>query len=303
MPSPGLMKIACLGYDNLLSDVFWLRTVRYVHNQQKGAKRFDMLDEMLDVVTRLDPYACDTYERGGCWLYQDAGRPNDGMEFMQKGLRLVPKREERRWKLAYHIGQCFRDVLYDEKSATRYFEMAREMPGAPRVLAVAVAAGYERQGMFEKAIELWEEARDDIDTEQAPSYFNMNNQRAIVANEAVHVQRGLDLFEGRFGYRPKDLRGLVSVGLLSELPENSVVFQLRIMEIRATMQMMESLRNKINDFGNRLGRPPKGFSELIEAGMLDSVPKPAIRDAGGEGRFELLPSGDIKYVYIPQGLS
>jgi len=219
VPSPGLMKVACLGYDNLLSDVFWLRTVRYVHNQQKGAKRFDVLKDMLEVVTRLDPYACDVYKRGGCWLYQDAESPDDGIEFMQKGLRLVPEREKNRWELAYHIGQCFRDVLYDEPNATRYFEMARKMPDAPAVLIVAVAAGYERQGMFERAKSLWKEARD---TTADVNIANAAHQKTLdietTKRTIAILQQKVDTFTEQFGRVPLDLSELVRVGFLDAVP-------------------------------------------------------------------------------------
>ncbi len=215
VPSPELTKIACLGYDNLVSDVFWLRTVRYVHNQQKGAKRFDMLKDMLDVVTRLDPYACDVYKRGGCWLYQDAESPVDGIGFMQKGLRLVPERKKNRWELAYHIGQCFRDVLYDEHDATRYFEMARKMPGAPPVLIVAVAAGYERQGMFDRAKELWKEARDTTADVNIANAAHQKIQDIETTRHTIDfLQHKVDTFTEQFGRVPQDLSELVRAGFL-----------------------------------------------------------------------------------------
>jgi len=219
VPSPAVMKVACLGYDNLLSDVFWLRTVRYVHNQQKGAKHFDMLNDMLEVVTHLDPYALDVYKRGGCWLYQDAESPHEGIEFMQKGLRLVPEREKNRWELAYHIGQCYRDVLYDEPNATRYFEMARKMPDAPAVLIVAVAAGYERQAMFEKAKTLWKEARDttaDINIRNAAHQKTLDIE--TTKRTIGFLKQKIDTFKEQSGRVPHHLSELVKAGLLDAVP-------------------------------------------------------------------------------------
>lgn len=302
VPSPGLVKMACLGYDNLMSDMFWLRTVRYVHNQQKSAKRFDMLMDMLDVVTRLDPYTCDVYKRGGCWLYQDAERPNDGIGFLQKGLQLVPEREKNRWELAYYLGECFREVLYDEESATHYFEIARSMPDSPHVLTVAVAAGYERQGRFDRATKLWEQARDYIDAKQVPADFSIDDYRAAVKTKAEDLMHLLGYFEQRFGYQPKDLRALIAAGLIQELPEPPVVCQIKIIEIRTTLETMENLRNKVSAFNKRFGHLPSGFPEMIDAGLLDKTPEPAIRDAGGQGRFELMPSGKIEYSYVPEEL-
>ncbi|MBN1592593.1 MAG: hypothetical protein JW941_05025 [Candidatus Coatesbacteria bacterium] len=297
VPSPTLMKVAALGFDNLLADIFWLRTIRYVYNQQQGSKNYDMLDEMLEVVTRLDPYESDIYERGGSWLYEDAGRPQEGIKFLEKGLKMVPEKDEARWRLAFHIGKCYREVLFDEKEATRYFELAKTMPGVPRMITVSVAAGYERQGEFEKAIKFWEEARDYLDSDNLPADFDMDQYHAAVSHEAMNVKHGLDLFKQRFGYRPKDLRGLISAGILSELPKNPVVFELRIMEIRATMKMMDILKDKVQTFEKEKGRMPKDLQELVEAKMINSIPRPAIRDAGGDAEFELSPTGEIRYVF------
>jgi hypothetical protein len=123
-----------------------------------------------------------------------------------------------------------------------------------------------------------------------------------VKNKAEDLLRVLDYFEQRFGYQPKDFRALVAAGLLDELPEPSVVFQMKIMGIRTTLETMENLRHKVIAFNERFGRLPREFSEMIDAGLLDRTPKPAIRDAGGQGRFELMPSGDIEYSYVPEEL-
>lgn len=302
VPSPVLMKIASLDFDNLVADILWIRTVRYVFGERKANRRFEMLQGMLDVITFLDPFTCDTYEYGGGWLYQDAGLPNDALRFMLKGMRLVPETASGKWNLAYLIAQCYRDAVYDDVNATRYFEKAWKMPGAPPSLITAVAAGYQRLGDFDRAIALWEQARDDIDWQEVPPDFDINIHRTNVAQEAARVIKQLDIFARHFGYRPSDLRGLVGVGLLDKLPEPSVVFQMRIFEIRATQELMKRLKLKVNIFEERFGRVPKDFSEMTKVGLLDSVPEPLIIEAGGKGRFELSPSGDIEYGYIPSEL-
>jgi len=219
VPSPALVKTACLGFDNLLSDIFWLRTVRYVFNQQKGHGRFRMLKDMLEVVTGLDPYPCDVYIRGGCWLYEDAEDAHDGIGFLQRGLRFVPEYAAKRWQIAFHIGKCFREELHDEKNATRYFEMALQMPNAPRGLIVAVAAGYQRLEEFEKAKKLWKEARD---TTGDPKIKNAANKRILEIEKIQKtiglLQQKVDAFAKAHGQSPKSLSEVVASGLLDTVP-------------------------------------------------------------------------------------
>ncbi|HUT03098.1 MAG TPA: hypothetical protein VM163_04320 [bacterium] len=219
VPSPALVKTACLGFDNLLSDIFWLRTVRYVFNQQKGHRRFRMLKDMLAVVTGLDPYPCDVYIRGGCWLYEDAEDANDGIGFLQRGLRFVPGHAANRWQIAFHIGKCFREELHDEENATHYFEMALQMPHAPRGLIVAVAAGYQRLEKFEKAKKLWKEARD---TTGDPKIRNAANRRILeiemTQNTIGLLQQKVDAFAEAHGRSPKSLSEVVASGLLDTVP-------------------------------------------------------------------------------------
>ena len=219
VPSPALVKTACLGFDNLLSDIFWLRTVRYVFNQQIGPGRFRMLKEMLEVVTGLDPYPCDVYIRGGCWLYEDAENANDGIGFLERGLQFVPQDAANRWQIAFHIGKCLREQLHDEEKATRYFEMALQMPRAPRGLIVAVAAGYQRLEEFDKAKDLWKEARD---TTGDPKIRNAANKRILeiemTQNTIGLLQQKVDAFAKGHGRSPKSLPEVVASGLLDRLP-------------------------------------------------------------------------------------
>jgi len=219
VPSPALVKTACLGFDNLLSDIFWLRTIRYVFNQQKGPKHFRMLKDMLDVVTCLDPYSCDVYVRGGCWLYEDAEDANDGVGFLERGLQFVPKQVLNRWEIAFHLGKCLREEVHDEKNATRYFQMALQMPHAPRALMLAVAAGYQRLEKFEEAKKLWKEARDTTGDPKIRNAANKRVQQIEMTQKTIGLlQQKVDAFTKAHGRSPHSLSEVVASGLLDKVP-------------------------------------------------------------------------------------
>ena len=58
------------GLENVLADVYWLRTVQYFGGQRAFAtdKRFDLLAPLIDITTTLDPRFEMAYRYGAVFL-------------------------------------------------------------------------------------------------------------------------------------------------------------------------------------------------------------------------------------------
>ena len=219
VPSASFVKRASLGFDNLVADLLWLRTVRYVFREHKGPNRFKWLKEMLQIVSEMDPHFCQVYWWGGGWLYMDADRPEDGIEFLKKGLKYCPDK----WLIPYHLGKCYREKLFDEKRATFYFEKAYHTPGAPKALMLAVAAGYERQGLFDKAQRLWREAqRTTADPNIAQAAAKKVRDIQATIETMAFLDRQIEAFQQKFGRIPDTLEELLLAGLITKVPAPAI---------------------------------------------------------------------------------
>src|SRR5215467_10906151 len=87
VPSPKALKQMSLGYDGLLADIYWTRTVQYFGSKHReGASNYKLLAPLLEITTALDPQLIVAYQFGGNFL---APMPPDGAGMPQKGVALV----------------------------------------------------------------------------------------------------------------------------------------------------------------------------------------------------------------------
>src|SRR5262245_49841479 len=93
--SPAALRRFSLGYTGLMADIYWTRVVQYYGNKSiHHSQRFDLLKPLLDMTTALDPHLIVAYDFGSTFLAQQppygAGRPDDAIEFVKRGIRDNP---------------------------------------------------------------------------------------------------------------------------------------------------------------------------------------------------------------------
>jgi hypothetical protein len=149
----------------LAADLYWIRAIQYyggtrLHDDtpearqaaQEGAtpqSRFELLYPLLDMTTTLDPRFNIAYRFGAIFLAEPppggAGRPDQAVALLQKGLRERPDK----WEYMQDIGFVHYWWERDYKAAADWFDKASQIPGAPWFLrslaAVTLAEGGDRR--------------------------------------------------------------------------------------------------------------------------------------------------------------
>jgi tetratricopeptide (TPR) repeat protein len=152
-PSGKFLKQSALGHTSTLADIAWLRAIQYYGHHRLTDKKYDMVGHIFDIVTTLDPNFVHAYVFGAIVLAQDAGRPEEGLALLKKGMRHNPEN----WLLAFETGFIYHIMLKDYENAGRYFRLASVLPNAPSFPARFAAFANERAGRTETAIQLWSE--------------------------------------------------------------------------------------------------------------------------------------------------
>jgi hypothetical protein len=203
------------GFETLAADVYWLRTVQYFGNQRLFAegRKFDLLKPLIDITTSLDPRLEIAYRYGAVFLCEPppvgAGRPEEGIEILEKGARANP----RSWRLWQELG--FYTYLYlddAERAATILLEASRS-PDAPFWLA-AMAADIEAEGGDRlKARRMWERmyAQSEEGVLRANAQARLEILDALDLADAIAGR--VEEFTRREGRSPARLEELVSRGL------------------------------------------------------------------------------------------
>jgi hypothetical protein len=91
------MKRLALGFDALLSDVYWIRAIQHYGGDRLSKdrrQRYELLDPLLNLTTTLDPYFTIAYRFGSIFLSEPPpggpGRPDRAIALLQKGIGVQP---------------------------------------------------------------------------------------------------------------------------------------------------------------------------------------------------------------------
>jgi tetratricopeptide (TPR) repeat protein len=212
IPSPKILKRISLGFNGLLADIYWTRAVQYFGSHHHDhALRYDLLAPLLESTTELDPQLIAAYQFGAIFLAQKppegAGDPEAAIALVEKGVRANPSA----WKLYFNLGW----IQYDRKDyvgASKAFERASQVPGAPPAMKVMAASMVQHAGERQTARYLWSQI---YNTTEDPSI----RRNAIKRLRALQVDDEVDALEGAVqsykqasGRYPTELSELQSAG-------------------------------------------------------------------------------------------
>lgn len=212
--SPALVKKMALGFDGLLADLYWMRTIQYFGRRDKADKRpvrFKNLSRLLEITTTLDPDLMDAYHAGSCFLAEPdpvgAGQPREAISLLDRGIRTHP----REWRLVYDKGFIYYWFVRDYRASAETWLQAAKIPGAPSWMESLAAASFSKGGSIEMAGMLWrrqyeQSTRPDVKENARNHLFSIE-----VDMELAILRSAIAVYHQKSGSFPAHLRELAAV--------------------------------------------------------------------------------------------
>ncbi len=160
------LKRASVGFDSLMADVYWIRTLLYFGREferQRGVNEtFDvsqlkLLEPLLNITVELDPRLLAAYRFGAVFLPEI--NAESAVRFVELGVRNNP----REWRLYQDLGFVHWRRKQFREAADAYARGA-SLPGAPAWMrpmsALMLAKGGDRETAREMFRRLHEESDD-----------------------------------------------------------------------------------------------------------------------------------------------
>jgi hypothetical protein len=197
-----LLKKLSLGYDSLLADIYWTRSVQYYGTRiGSPGEKFELLWPLLDITTTLDPKLMIAYRFGAIFLSEPiptgADRPDLAVELVKRGVAAIPDD----WRMESDLGFLYYWHLKDYAQASATYLDASKKPDAPLWLKIIAAQVAAKGDSFSTSRAIWTEL---FDTAQNP---------AVKKNAFQHLQSGD--YRKRYGRYPETVKELYQSGLLS----------------------------------------------------------------------------------------
>lgn len=128
IPTSQMVKVASLGYDQLIADLYWLAFVQYTGDRLAREKDKGPLSyKYLDLITELDPHFMQAYWYAAFVIGGEQKTPGLAAQLLDRGLQANTDT----WYMPFIAG--INQYLYakNELAAAKYYRMAAKYEGAP----------------------------------------------------------------------------------------------------------------------------------------------------------------------------
>jgi hypothetical protein len=215
------MERAVLGYDALVSDIYWMRAVVYFGRQrlsQAPNKNYDLLYPLLKLVTTLDPRFIVAYRFGAIFLSEQPpggpARPDLAIELLEAGMQHAPDR----WEYPRDIGFVYYWGYRNARRAAEWFTRASEVPGAPLWLKTTAAMMLSAGGDRESARRIWEHMYEGADNDWLRNEARIRLAQFDALDQIDQLNLIVWRYEARMGRFPGSWQHLVDMRVLRGIP-------------------------------------------------------------------------------------
>jgi len=216
LPRGEYLKLAVLGYRNIVADFIWLKAVQNYAGRNQSRAGYLAAYHAADVATDLDPDFVHAYKASGTILSVWANMPNESVAILKKGVQNNPAV----WELPFFLGYDYYYDLHDPQTAATYFQKAASLPGSPGWLGKLAAKMTVQAGDPDAALEFLQRLYQATSDERT-------REGLLERMREVEVERRIRLLEGavkqyrdQYGVLPKQLNDLAGKGLLATIPED-----------------------------------------------------------------------------------
>ncbi len=214
LPIDKYAQLISFGYNNVLADIIWMKTLVYTGEHLKSDRNFKYLVSLLNAVTSLDPRFFYPYRFAGTILPWEAHDTDSAIKILQKGLRYLPDN----WYLWFITGFIYLYFKENYRKAAFYFKEAATKPGRPLFVVSLAGKLLAKENDADTALKiLWEVYKNTRNEETKRKI--LRRIKMIIAERNFRIlEDAVSRFRKREGRLPESLNELVQKGYLREIP-------------------------------------------------------------------------------------
>jgi hypothetical protein len=219
LQSPLLVKKMSLGYEPLLADIYWTRSVQYYGARiGKSNEDFSLLWPLLDITVTLDPKLMPAYRFGAIFLSEarpiGAGRTDLAVELTKRGIAANPDE----WRLWADLGFLYYWRLKDYQHASAAYLAASNYPKAPPWLKLMAARVADKGGSVETSRIIWTELFESTTNARMRDIAREKLRGLKAQDDEAHINTSAEEYRQRFGRFPTSTVELQAAGMLPGIP-------------------------------------------------------------------------------------
>lgn len=209
-----------LGFESVLADLYWLRTVQYFGGKrlEEENKNYALLKPLLDITTDLDPNFKIAFTYGATFLSEPfprgAGAPEEGIALIDRGIEHHPDY----WRFYLDKGFLYFWFMDDCEKAAETFLEGSKIEGAPYWMVATASRTLTGCGEREMSRTLWALLHETAETPQQRENAAVHLQQLDALDQMDALRDVLERYETATGRAPASWQELIAAGYLKSLP-------------------------------------------------------------------------------------
>ncbi|NOY85448.1 MAG: hypothetical protein GXO96_11630 [Nitrospirae bacterium] len=181
LPSGDYLKPLALGYNQVVADLLWIKTVHYFGSHFTTDKEYPWLHHILSIIIDLDPQFDFPYYFGGIVLSMEADQKDRANDILARGMEAYPEK----WEYPFYIG--FNHYYHDGNPAAAlpFIEKAAALPKVPEFVKSLVGTLYLETGKKETALQFFRKIYENTSDDLVREKISMKVEK-ILSEEVNH---------------------------------------------------------------------------------------------------------------------
>jgi hypothetical protein len=214
LPQGDHLRLASLGYRNIVADVIWMKVVQHFGERKQVAAGYRWAYHAVNVLTDLDPKFVMAYQATGTILGVWAGQARESIAILEKGMAHNPDV----WRLPFLIGYDYYYELCEPAQAANYLRIASLLPGAPSYLPALAARMTVEGGNPEAALEFLARFHQQTRDERLQEALAQRMAEVQAEKDIRALENGARQYKARYGKSAVHLHDLVAGGIIERIP-------------------------------------------------------------------------------------
>jgi hypothetical protein len=208
LPDGQALRVLSLGFDRLVADLFWLRTIYYMGDEHSAAAGYPDAARLANLVTDIDPGFRTVYIVMSGAIGALMGDPDAAIALLEKGVQHVEY-----WKLHFLLGFNYFIERMDYARAAEQMKLGAEK-GGPPYLPLLSARLYAQAGDPETAIAFIKVRLAETEHEETRLALEKRYWDLWITRDLAAINRAIEAYRRVHGAEPVDLAALLGTSLL-----------------------------------------------------------------------------------------
>ncbi len=214
LPDGQVLHVLSLGFERVVADLFWIRTIYYIGDENASVAKWPAAERLSDLVTDVDPHFDSAYVVMASVLGQLRSDPDAAIRVLEKGTA-----NSDYWRIHFLLGFQYFLEKHDYARGAECLQRAFDL-GGPAYLQFLITRLYSSAGDPNTAMQF---IAARLQTEEQPPVRELLEKRyvALWINRDLHaIDTAIESYKAKHKRAPKDVRELVRTGFLESLPRD-----------------------------------------------------------------------------------